>query len=176
MNIRPAFLALLVLGIVTLLGAGSTFVRAQDAAETPTSGWDLHIDAMFHFSGDAQAIAHHWCKGVAGGLTECQLYDSDAPDARLAGVEVIVDAATWQGLSAEEQALWHYHREEIPLIAPTLPDLTEEEAAQVAESIMETYGKVYLLLDPTTEGPPTGQPFVHDVSAAVADATPSPAP
>ncbi len=59
-------------------------------------------------------VAHHYCKPVSGGLIECQLYDSDATDAKLVGVEVIVDAATYNGFTAAEKAQWHYHKTEIP--------------------------------------------------------------
>ena len=65
----------------------------------PSDGWTLHIDAKKHFSASPDAIAHHWCKPVSGGLTECQLYDSDAADAKLVGVEVIVDSATYNKFS-----------------------------------------------------------------------------
>src|SRR5215204_7829946 len=81
---------------------------AQDATPTatrPSAGFELHIDAKAHLPGDPEAIAHHFCKGVAGGMFECLLFASDDADARLVGVEVIVDAATWQGFDEAEQKL-----------------------------------------------------------------------
>lgn len=111
----------------------------------PSAGFTLHIDAEKHFPGNDKKIAHHYCKPVSGGLTECQLYDSDTKDARLVGVETIVDTKTWQGFSDEEKGVWHYHKEEIPKINAKLPDLSAEEAAKVVKSIEETYGKIYLL-------------------------------
>ena len=140
----------------------------------PSAGFALHIDAKAHLPGDPEAIVHHFCKGVAGGMFECLLLESDDADARLIGVEVIVDAATWQGLDEAEQQLWHYHKEEIPLLQPTLPRLSEEEVAEVVASIEETYGKVYILWDPTASELPTGQPFVQDVHATVSGGTPTP--
>lgn len=175
--IRPPTL---IVGVLAVLGlASASAAGAEDATPTaaggPTAGWNLHIDAKAHLPGDPAAIAHHACKGVAGGMFECLLFESDAPDARLVGVEAIVDAATWQGFDAAEQGLWHYHKEEIPLVQPTLPELSEAEAAEVAKSIEETYGKVYILWDPTAGKLPTGQPFVQDVHATVTGAgTPTP--
>ena len=132
---------------------------AADASlNKPSAGWDLHIDAKLHFPGDPEAIAHHYCKPVAGGLIECLLFDSDEPDARLVGVEVIVDGATYEELDAAEQEFWHYHKEEIPKVEATLPDLSAEEAAQVVAQIKETYGKLYILWDPTQNELPTGEP------------------
>ena len=127
--------------------------------ETSTTGWDLHIDAEKHFSGNEKMVAHHRCKQVAG-LTECQLYDSDEKDAQLVGVEVVVDTKTYQGFSDVEKKLWHYHKEEIPKVNAKLPDLSPEEAAKVVKSLEETYGKIYLLWDPSSGNQPLGNPSV----------------
>ena len=124
------------------------------------TGFDLHIDAKRHFPGDNDMIAHHYCKAVSGGIWECQLYDSDAPDARLVGVEVVVPTAIWEEFSDEEKALWHYHKTEIPKVEATLPDLSPDEAAKVVKSLEETYGKIFILWDPTEQDMPIGQPSV----------------
>lgn len=129
---------------------------------TPTQGWNLHIDAEKHF-GDAHPteIAHHWCKAVANGLTECQIYDSDAPNATLVGAETIVSPAIYKAMSDSEKALWHYHKDEIPKVNAKLPDLSPAEAQKVVEAIAGTYGKIYILYDPlATSGVPLGQPSV----------------
>lgn len=133
---------------------------AGAAGPKPAEGFALHVDAKLHFPGQGDAIAHHYCKPVAGGMTECLLFASDDPDARLVGVEVIVGPDVYATFTADEKAMWHYHRDEIPKVSATLPDLSPEEAAKVVESIQETYGKVYLLWDPTKDSEPTGQPSV----------------
>ncbi|HEY3249457.1 MAG TPA: DUF1264 domain-containing protein [bacterium] len=112
-----------------------------------------------HFPGQPKMIAHHWCKAVAG-LIECQLYDSDRADARLVGVETVVPTAVWKTFSATERARWHYHRMEIPMVHATLPDLSSAEAAKVVASLQETYGKIYLLWDPSRQKLPVGLPTV----------------
>jgi hypothetical protein len=174
---RQSISALLALAVVAMIGFGPMFVQAQESTGKPTTGYDLHIDAKYHFAGDGQAIAHHYCKQVAGGLVECQIYDGEGPDARLVGIEIVVDAATYQSFPPEEQALWHYHRQELPLVEATLPDLAEADAATVVESLQETYGKVYLLWDPTTQDMPMGEPVVVNIHANVmGGATTSPAP
>lgn len=131
------------------------------AGMKPSDGYTLHIDGRLHFPGKPGMIAHHWCKtGIPGFVAECQLYDSDSSNARLVGVELVVTAATWKTFRASERALWHYHKTEIPKIGATLPDLSPEEAAKVAKSLEETYGKIYLLWDPGRQSLPTGQPSV----------------
>ena len=161
--------ALLIGGLVgyAIKGQGATDGQKEESAgatptlqETvkPSAKFDLHIDAEKHFPGDEKQVAHHYCKQVSGGLTECQLYESDEPDAKLVGVEVVVDSATWKTFNATERAKWHYHKEEIPKVNAKLPDLSPEEAAKVAKSLEETYGKVYLLWDPSQSDQPLGNP------------------
>jgi len=133
---------------------------AAQAENLPHAGFTLHIDAEKHFPADEKKIAHHYCKQVRGGMFECQLYDSDEKDARLVGVETVVDTNTWKGFDKAEQGLWHYHKEEIPKINAKLPDLSEEEAKKVVEMLNETYGKVYLLWDPAKSDLPLGQPSI----------------
>ena len=172
--------SLLIVGFLALLGLAPVLTTgAQDAtpmvASRPSAGYVLHIDAKAHFPGDPAAIAHHYCKAVAGGMFECLLFASDDPDAPVVGIEVVVDAATFEGFNAAEQKLWHYHKDEIPLVDAQLPELSAEEAADVVAMLEETYGKLYLLWDPTAGDLPTGQPFVPDVHAMVAaGGTPTP--
>ena len=150
----------LIMSLLLILTAGLLLAKpaALAADLKPTEGWTLHIDAQRHFPSKPDLIAHHYCKEVSGGLTECQIYDSDRPDAKLVGVEVIVSPQTYQTFSAAEKRRWHYHKTEIPKVSATLPDLSPEEAAKVVKKIEGTYGKVYLLRDPGKGQPAVGQP------------------
>ena len=129
---------------------------------TPADGWMLHIDARKHFTNDfdKDPIAHHYCKPVSGGLTECQLYDGDGPDARLVGVETIISKDMYRKLPADEKKMWHYHKDEIAKVDAKLPDLSPEEAAKVVQSIQETYGKIFIFWNPGQNDLPVGQPHV----------------
>jgi hypothetical protein len=156
----PALVVAFVFGLT--FGRMHPSVARADAANTkPTDGWTLHIDADQHF-GDAHPneIAHHYCKPVTGGVIECQLYDSDAPDARLVGIETIVPDKVWATFPASEQALWHYHKVELAKIHATLPGLSPAEQAKVIASILPTYGKVWVIWDPLANANPVGQPTV----------------
>ena len=146
----------IVIAAFVLFGASQ---RAPAGNPKPSEGWTLHIDALLHFPGKPSMVAHHYCKPVQG-LIECQLYDSDAPNARLVGIETIVDAATYAKFPEAEKRMWHYHKTEIPKVSATLPDLSAEEAAKVVKSIEETYGKIYLAWDPGLETLPSGAPSV----------------
>src|SRR3712207_3855662 len=89
-----------IVAAIALLGVAPGVLAAQDATPaggtTPADGWELRIDSARHFPGDPEMIAVHYCKQVADGMFQCQLYAGDEPDAPLIGVEVIVDAATFE--------------------------------------------------------------------------------
>lgn len=163
--VRFAAATLSVVGLI-LIAIGISYLRPSGSVSAasmggPTGGYALHIDADKHF-GDAHPaeIAHHWCKTISKSLTECELFDSDAPNARLVGVETIVPTAVWKTFPATEQALWHYHKVELKKIHATLPDTPKNQQAKIIAAISETYGKVYILWDPMTSQNPMGQPSI----------------
>jgi hypothetical protein len=161
--------ALIVVAVCLVFGLGFFASRLYpnvalaSPSGMPSAGWALHIDALKHFGpGHPTRVAHHWCKSVAGGLLECQIYDSDASNARLVEVETIVPTKVWQTFSKSEQALWHYHRIEIPKVSATLPGMPPAQQKKVVASLLETYGKLWLLWNPldTPNNWPTGKPTV----------------
>ncbi len=154
--------------VVAVVLAGSSAFNlstAQDATPAgadPSAGKRGHFDLAIHFPWDPAAIAHHWCKPVAGGFVECLIYASDAPDAPLVAVEEVVDEATYNGFDPAEQQLWHSNVEEAAAGSdPNRPPPSlEEAAAAAAEAGGATYGKLFLLFDPTQGDLPTGEPRV----------------
>lgn len=99
---------------------------AQAAGPKAAEGFSSHVDAKLHFAGNKDMIAHHFCKPVAGGMSQCLLFESDNADARLVGVEVIVGPDAYGKLTNREKPMWHYYRTEVPKVSATLPDLSEE--------------------------------------------------
>ena len=154
-----AFQCLVFSFVLSLMSTVSAEEKAVPQNMKPTDGWTLHIDAKKHIPQMPDMIAHHYCKPVSGGLFECQLYDSDRSDARLIGVEVVVDKETWKKFSKKEKALWHYHKTELKKVDPTLPDLSPDEGAKTMKNMEETYGKVYILWNPAKKDP-VGRPLV----------------
>jgi hypothetical protein len=78
-EMRPNW-APIIMSLTFILTASPMLVMpAVHAADLkPTEGWTLHIDAKRHFPSKPNLLAHHYCKEVSGGLTECQIYDSIA--------------------------------------------------------------------------------------------------
>jgi len=155
----PALIVAFVVGAAIERMHSSPAIAATGTS--PSSGWTIHIDAEKHF-GDAhpKEIAHHWCKPVAGGMIECQIYDSDAPNAHLVAVETIVGPKVYATFTADEKAMWHYHKDQIPKVNATLPDMTPAQAAKMVAMINPTYGKIWLLWDPMANANPIGMPTV----------------
>jgi len=131
--------------------------RVQPAP--PTEGYTIHVDAREHVASQPDLIVHHWCKPLPSGTIQCLLYDSDDPDARLIGTETVVGTELYETFSEREKADWHYHREEIPAVAATFPDLTEAEAKELTATLAETYGKVVIFWNPADPAP-IGAPTV----------------
>lgn len=154
------FLPIIAFALALCLDTATAAEKEAPAAMKPTDGWTLHIDAKRHMPKMPDMVVHHYCKKVAGGLIECQLYDSDRPDARLIGVEMVVDAATYYQFNKKEKALWHYHKTEIPKVDAVLPDLSPGEAAKTLKGLQDTYGKVYILWNPAKSESPVGKPSI----------------
>lgn len=126
---------------------------------TPAMGFELHIDAKKHINDAPDFVVHHFCKTLDEQVTQCLLFDSDAPNAHAIGVETIISPQIYAQLPDEEQQNWHYHKEEIPLVEPVFPGLSEAEIQKVAAAIEDTYGKVVIFWVPGTIAP-MGTPSV----------------
>jgi Protein of unknown function (DUF1264) len=83
-------------------------------------------------------------------MRQCLLYASDAPNARLIGVEYMVSPKIFDTLDPEEQKLWHSHVYEVksgmlfmpkPTGVPEIVWLTAETKAM--EEIITLYGKTF---------------------------------
>ena len=136
---------------------------ATPAAGDPSAGPRAHHDLAVHFAWEPDAIAHHFCKPVAGGFFECLNYASDDPDSPLVGVEEVVPEAVYNGFDPAQQRLWHSNVAEAAAGAdPNRPAPSlEEAAAEAAQAGGATYGKLIIFGEPETVGElPMGPPRV----------------
>jgi hypothetical protein len=112
----------------------------------------LPLDAMstylngFHFYADEmgrQVEATHICTHLRHDLHQCVIYDRNAPDARLIGIEYITTEEHFRSFPEEEKRLWHSHHYEVKsgiLVAPGIPELAERS---YFEDLVTTYGKTF---------------------------------
>ncbi|MBK8856651.1 MAG: OBAP family protein [Opitutaceae bacterium] len=102
----------------------------------------------FHFySGDLNRAVRvdHYCSHLNPDVFQCIIYDSDAENARLIGVEYIISEAIFLRLPAEEKMLWHSHRYEVMSGLLLAPGLSVEAEAALMKELVSTYGKTWHL-------------------------------
>lgn len=79
----------------------------------------IHITAKFrgkhakYLLATVQVEAHHYCSHLSEDVRQCVIYDSDASDARLIGVEYIISRRLFDSLPEEEKKYWHSHTYEV---------------------------------------------------------------
>jgi uncharacterized protein DUF1264 len=108
------------------------------AMSTYLNGFHMYADEM-----GRQVEASHFCIHLRHDLHQCVIFDRNAPDARLIGIEYIISAERFRGLPDDEKRLWHSHHYEVKsgeLVAPGIPDLAEHA---YFSDLVTTYGKTF---------------------------------
>jgi hypothetical protein len=109
-----------------------------DAMSTFLNGFHMYADDM-----GRQVEASHFCIHLRHDLHQCVIFDRNAPDARLIGIEYIISEERFRELPEDEKRLWHSHDYEVKsgeLIAPGIPDRAEHA---YFEDLVTTYGKTF---------------------------------
>jgi Protein of unknown function (DUF1264) len=109
-----------------------------DAMSTYLNGFHMYADEM-----GRQVEATHFCIHLRHDLHQCVIFDRNAPDARLIGIEYIISEERFRGLPEDEKRLWHSHHYEVKsgtLVAPGIPDLAERS---YFSDLVTTYGKTF---------------------------------
>jgi hypothetical protein len=124
-----------------ILEAGAALMQERP----PIKALNAYLDGFHFYNGrpDLQMEAHHYCSVLDEDVIQCVIYDGNAADARIMGVEYIVSARVFAELPQEEKAFWHSHVHEVKsgqLVAPGLPDAAERE---LMEKLVGTYGKTW---------------------------------
>ena len=109
-----------------------------DAMSTYLNGFHMYADEM-----GRQVEASHFCIHLRPDLHQCVIFDRNAPDARLIGIEYIVTEERFRSLPEDEKRLWHSHHYEVTsgiLVAPGIPDIAERS---YFTDLVLTYGKTF---------------------------------
>lgn len=124
-----------------VLEAGARILQDR----TPLEGFSIYL-VGFHPMKDhpeVQVEAHHYCHQVNEDFAQCVLFDSNARDARMHGLEYIISEKLFDGLPEPEKKYWHPHNGEIlsgQLIAPGIPAAAEKS---LMKRKMNSYGKTW---------------------------------
>ncbi|RRO19234.1 DUF1264 domain-containing protein [Saccharopolyspora rhizosphaerae] len=108
------------------------------AMSTYLNGLHMYADEM-----GRQVEATHFCVHLRHDLHQCVIFDRNAPDARLIGIEYIISEERFRALPDEEKQLWHSHHYEVKsgvLAAPGVPEIAEHTYFQ---DLVSTYGKTF---------------------------------
>jgi Protein of unknown function (DUF1264) len=124
-----------------VLEAGANLL--QDKA--PLNSLNAYLDGFHFYSGNPQGQmeAHHYCGHLNEDMIQCVIFDGNASNAKIMGVEYIVSRNLFAQLPPEEKHLWHSHVHEVragSLIAPGIPEIAEHE---LMEKLAGTYGKTW---------------------------------
>ncbi len=109
-----------------------------DAMSTYLNGFHMYADDM-----GRQVEASHFCIHLKHDLHQCVIFDRNAADARLIGIEYIISEERFRSLPEDEKRLWHSHHYEVKsgiLVAPGIPDMAEHA---YFEDLVTTYGKTF---------------------------------
>lgn len=143
-------------------------VAQEDAADVPTSpatGYDVHVTAPHVVNGEVMGPFHHYCKPISPEpIIQCILFETTEPDAPMTEVEYIVAKSVTRNQIDRSQwnEAWHDHALEIASGRVKILDMSDEDAAALAELVATTDGLIFHMWPPGSEIP-TG-----DVSIAQA--------
>jgi hypothetical protein len=146
---------------------GDTVPHRQQPAR-PLEQFSIHVVGLHCERHDPamQMEAFHYCEQLSPDLLQCALFDRDAPDARLIGIEYIISEAFFDGLPTEERDYWHPHNYEILSGTLVAPDLTDEQEHAMFRMLMNSYGKTWhvwhtgMAHEGAGEGLPLGRPML----------------
>ncbi len=126
--------------------------------QMPTDGYGAMtgpLTAVRHVFDDPTLRVYHYCKPNEKIMMVCQLYDGEYPNATLIGIEYMITVDQYNSLQEREKSYWHYHLEEFApdRADPKFPQLSEQEAQQMLETLKQSYGKVILAWNPNDDMP-----------------------
>ncbi|XP_047330189.1 oil body-associated protein 1A-like [Impatiens glandulifera] len=103
-----------------------------------------HHLCAFHFYADdmtRQVEAHHYCSHHNEEVSQCLIYDSPEPDAKLIGIEYIVSENLFMTLPDEEKPVWHSHEYEVKGGYLFMPGVAGPVERKELDHVCKTYGK-----------------------------------
>lgn len=150
---KKALLFISIVIIIISAGLSCSLPRTDTTGKSPATGFTLHIDAKKHINDVPDWVVHHYCKPINKDVSQCTLFESDEPNAKLIGVETIISPQLYAALPEAEKPNWHYHETEIPQVDAVLPGLSEKETREVVAALEDTYGKVIIFWKPNEPAP-----------------------
>lgn len=131
------------------------------ASQLPPAKLSLWLDGIHIRDGhpNEQTEVHHFCMTPKTGPIQCALFDGFGDNAKLVGIEYIIDGKTFASLPDAEKKLWHSHVYEATSGALVAPGKTEQAETEFLKTAISTYGKTWHTWDPMlSDAVPMGRP------------------
>ncbi|GAA5884883.1 hypothetical protein JCM6882_007137 [Rhodosporidiobolus microsporus] len=137
-------------------GPASEYIpQAAMMSFKPINAIHQHLSGLHCYAYDLKnaVSAHHFCScvrhdGDRGKIRQCIVYDSAEKDARLIGIEYVVDEEVFRNLPEDEKKYWHSHKYEVEsgqlnIIAKDFVPMAAEDIAEqeAMKELHKTYGK-----------------------------------
>jgi hypothetical protein len=118
-------------------------------AAGPAEKFDIHVVAPHVVDGVVMGPFHHYCKLAQADplILECLLYTSSDANARMVGVEYMIDKRLTRANLPLETWNAHYHDHEVEIASGRVQvlDRPEAEAKALAEAAARTDGVIWKL-------------------------------
>lgn len=153
------------LALFAMVGPAVAQEGEPEAPVSPAVGYDVHVTAPHVVNGEVMGPFHHYCKAISPEpVIQCILFETTEPDAPMTEVEYIIAKSITRTEISREQwnEAWHDHAVEIASGRVQIHDMSDEDAAALAEVVMTTDGLIFHMW-PAGSRIPTG-----DVSIAQA--------
>ncbi|KPB66736.1 MULTISPECIES: OBAP family protein [Pseudomonas syringae group genomosp. 2] len=123
------------------LEAGAAMIQSKP----PLDALNAYLDGFHFYNGHPkmQMEAHHYCAILNEDVIQCVIYDGNTKQAKIMGVEYIINETLFAALPSTEKAMWHSHGYEVSsgqLVAPGIPASAEHA---LMERLAHTYGKTW---------------------------------
>jgi uncharacterized protein DUF1264 len=150
---------------LAVVASGSSYAQGRpappQASELPPAKLSLWLDGFHMRDGhsDEQANIHHFCSTPENAPIQCTLWSGFGKDAKLVGIEYIIDGKTFAALPEQEKRLWHSHVYEVTSGALVAPGMSEKDEAEFLKKAIGTYGKTWHTWDEKMNASvPVGRP------------------
>lgn len=128
---------------------------------TPLNSTCAHVCGFHMYAHDLsrQVESHHYCQpGPVPGMLQCVIFDRDAADAKLIGIEYIVPAEVYEKLPEEEKKFWHSHVHEVKSGMLYTPEGPLDVDLPHMRHLINTYGKTFHTWQVDKDELPLGPP------------------
>jgi hypothetical protein len=151
---------------VTTIASGAP-TPEEAASLWPTDSLILHMAGVHPMKSNPshQVKAHHYCNEVNDDLTQCVIYDSHSPQARMTGIQYIISNRLYAQLPLAERQYWAPKNYEILSGQLTAPGMTTQKEHDLMRSKLNSYSKTYQFNFATSSDTgmvsvPMGQPML----------------